>query len=67
MGSRDSFGTKQEIAAIIKKLKFPAKLHAIENGDHSLKVPKKAGVLQEDVYNNAMDAIVDWIKTTATT
>ena len=48
-GSRDAFGTKEEIAAIIKKLKLPADLFAIEGGDHSLKVPKSAGVSQPDV------------------
>ena len=62
-GSRDAFGTKEEIAAIIKKLKLPAELYAIEGGDHSLKVPKSAATPQQDVYHNAMDRIVTWSKT----
>src|SRR5687767_621451 len=49
-GSRDAFGTKEEIAAIIKKLKLPARLYAVEGGDHSLKVPKSAGRPQPQVY-----------------
>ena len=61
-GARDAFGTKEEIAAIIKKLKLPATLHPIEGGDHSLKVPKTAAISQEDVYTEAMDAITDWVK-----
>jgi predicted alpha/beta-hydrolase family hydrolase len=56
-GSRDAFGTKQEIADIIKKLKLPAELFAIEGGDHSLKVPKSAGVPQQEIYEAAMDKI----------
>ena len=64
-GSRDAFGTKPEIAAIIKKLKLPATLYAIDNGDHSLKVPKKTGLSQTDVYHGAMDAIAAWIQGTA--
>ena len=60
-GSRDAFGTKEEIAAIIKKLKLPADLFAIEGGDHSFKVPRKTGMPQEDVYHRAMDQIVTWL------
>lgn len=58
-GSRDAFGTKPEIEALIKKLKLPAELYSIEGGDHSFKVPKSAGP-QEDIYTQAMDAIVNW-------
>jgi predicted alpha/beta-hydrolase family hydrolase len=60
-GSRDAFGTTPEITSIIKKLKLRAELLAIEGGDHSLKVPKSAGVSQEAVYNQAMDHISEWI------
>jgi hypothetical protein len=62
-GSRDAFGTKQEVAAVIKELKLPAKLHAIEGGDHSLKVPKKAGLNQQDIYEESMNTIAEWLKT----
>jgi uncharacterized protein len=60
-GSRDAFGTRDEIAGIIKKLKLPAELFAIEGGDHSLKVPKSSGMSQQDVYSLTMDHIVKWI------
>ena len=63
-GSRDAFGTKEEIADIIKKLKLPADLFAVEGGDHSLKVPKSAGVSQQDVYVRAMNHIAEWLKGT---
>ena len=65
-GSRDAFGRKEEIAAAIKTLKLPATLYAVEGGDHSLKVPKKTGTPQQDVYNDAMDHIVAWLSTTLT-
>jgi hypothetical protein len=61
-GSRDAFGTEPEIAGLIKKLKLPAELYAIEGGDHSLKAPKSAGP-QDQIYKDAMDAIVAWTKT----
>jgi predicted alpha/beta-hydrolase family hydrolase len=62
-GSRDAFGTKQEIAGLIKKLKLRAELFSIENGDHSLKAPKSSGMSQTDVYNLSMDHIAKWIAT----
>jgi uncharacterized protein len=60
-GSRDAFGTKPEIQTIIKKLKLPADLYAIEGGDHSLKVSRKDGASQQEVYAMAMDQISVWI------
>ena len=66
-GSRDAFGTREEIGDLIKQLKLPATLHAVEGGDHSLKAPKSAGLTQEQVYESAMDRIIDtidgWIDT----
>jgi predicted alpha/beta-hydrolase family hydrolase len=61
-GSRDAFGTKEEISGLIKKLKLPAELYSIEGGDHSLKAPKSAGVPQEQIYSDAMDKISEWVK-----
>lgn len=61
-GARDSFGNKDEIDAVIKKLRLPATLYAIEGGDHSFKVPKKLGVPQETIYENVMDEIARWME-----
>ena len=60
-GSRDAFGTRDEIQDLIKRLKLPATLHAVEGGDHSLKAPKSSGLTQEQVYESAMDRITDAI------
>jgi predicted alpha/beta-hydrolase family hydrolase len=60
-GTRDSFGTPDELSAIIKRDHLPATLYAIEGGDHSLKVPKSAGVPQEQVYESTMDEIAGWL------
>lgn len=61
-GSRDAFGTPDELRATIKKHHLPATLHIVEGGDHSLKVPRSAGVLQEQVYENVMDEIARWLR-----
>ena len=63
-GSRDAFGTTDEIQTVIKKHKLRATLYTIEGGDHSFKVPKSTGLTQEQVYELAMDEIVRWLQTT---
>ncbi len=59
-GTRDALGTPDEIHPFIKDLRPPAKIYAIEGGDHSFKAPKKLGLPQEEVYEAAMDEIVRW-------
>ena len=61
-GSRDAFGTPDELRAVIKRLQLRATLHAIESGDHSLKVPKSSNVPQEQVYESTMDEIASWLR-----
>ena len=61
-GSRDSFGRKEEIDAVIKKHRLPATLYVIEGGDHSFKVPKKLGVPQETIYEAVMDKVAEWTR-----
>jgi len=60
-GSRDIFGTEDEMRPIVKKLPR-ATLHIIAGGDHSLKVPKSAGVTQPELYAAVQDEIVRWLK-----
>lgn len=60
-GSRDVFGTADELRPIVKKLAPRATLHVIEGGDHSLKVPKSAGATQEEVYRTVQDKIAGWL------
>jgi uncharacterized protein len=61
-GSRDAFGTPDELRAVIKRLHLPATLYAIEGGDHSIKVPKSSGIQQPQVYENVMDEIAGWLR-----
>jgi predicted alpha/beta-hydrolase family hydrolase len=63
-GSRDTFGTPDELLPIIKNLKAPADLYVVEGGDHSFKVLKRAGVTQEDTYKAVLDRIELWLRQT---
>ena len=59
-GSRDAFGTADEIRATIKKHRLPATLYVIEGGDHSFKVPRSAGVPQQELYETIMAEVAAW-------
>jgi len=58
-GSRDAFGTEDEIKAIIRKHKLPATLYAIGSGDHSFKVPKSVKP-QPQVHEEVMGEVARW-------
>jgi predicted alpha/beta-hydrolase family hydrolase len=58
-GSRDAFGTEEEIRAIIKKHRLKADMYSVASGDHSFKVPKSVAP-QQQVYEDVMDEVVRW-------
>jgi predicted alpha/beta-hydrolase family hydrolase len=58
-GSRDTFGTSDEIAALLPTLQN-ASLHVVTGGDHSFKVPGKAAVTDQ-VLEDVMDIVVGWM------
>jgi predicted alpha/beta-hydrolase family hydrolase len=61
-GSRDTFGTPEELRAVFKKHHLSPTLHVVEGGDHSLKVPKTLGPPQDQVYASVMDTIAGWLQ-----
>jgi hypothetical protein len=61
-GTRDPFGTPAELQPIISQLDPAADLFAVEGGDHSFKVPKSAGVKQQDVHRAIQDRIETWLR-----
>jgi uncharacterized protein len=60
-GSHDAFGTPAELRPILEKLGPSAELFVIEGGDHSFKVPKKAGIPQQEVYKAILDRVAEWL------
>jgi predicted alpha/beta-hydrolase family hydrolase len=63
-GERDTFGTPDELRAVFKKHHLSPTLHVIAGGDHSLKAPKSLGVPQTQLYENVMDEINLWLRST---
>jgi predicted alpha/beta-hydrolase family hydrolase len=60
-GSRDAFGTEDEIGAIIKQHRLKADLYVVASGDHSFKVPKSIAP-QPQVYEDVMDEVARWCR-----
>jgi uncharacterized protein len=65
-GSRDAFGTPGELRQIIDKLNASVELYIVEDGDHSFKVRKRAGMGQEDVYAAVLGRVESWLRRTLT-
>ena len=59
-GSRDAFGNEEEIRQVVARCQ-KARLFTVAGGDHSLKVRRKDGVPQDEIYTAAMDEIAAWI------
>ena len=59
-GSRDTFGTPDELRPIIESLRPQPLLHVIDGGDHSFKVPKKGPLSQTQVYESVLDEVARW-------
>lgn len=61
-GARDTFGTAEEIRAVINKRHLQAKVYVIDGGDHSFKVPKSLGVPQQTIYETILDQVAEWAR-----
>jgi uncharacterized protein len=61
-GSRDAFGTPEELQPIIQQIGRNADLYVVEGADHSFKLLKSARVRQQDVYRAIQDRIETWLR-----
>ena len=59
-GSRDTFGTSDEIAALLPTLQR-ATLHVVDDGDHSFKVLARSGQKPDQVLDGIMDIVAAWM------
>jgi len=60
-GSRDAFGTPDELAPILARLSPSPTVLAIDGGDHSFKVNRKHAQPQPEIYAGIQRAIAAWI------
>lgn len=59
-GSRDAFGTADEIRALLPRLQR-ATLHEVNGGDHSFKVSGRVAPKPDAVLHGVLDVVRDWI------
>jgi len=64
-GTRDAFGTSDEIRALLPRLNAGTVLHEIVGGDHSFKVPARAGRPQAAVMDELFDTVASFIRSVA--
>jgi len=61
-GSRDAFGKPEELSPVIRGIKGRARLFVVEAADHSLKVPKKAPLTQDEVDKLVLETVEQWLR-----
>jgi uncharacterized protein len=61
-GSRDPFGTPEELRPIVGSLSPSAEIYVVEGGDHSFKIPKTMGISQKEIYSTIQDRIEIWLR-----
>jgi predicted alpha/beta-hydrolase family hydrolase len=61
-GSRDAFGTPEELAPLVTTLQPTPALHVVATGDHSFKLSRKDPAAQAAAYANVQSVIVSWIQ-----
>jgi predicted alpha/beta-hydrolase family hydrolase len=64
-GTRDTFGTSDEIAALVPTLQR-ATLHVVNDGDHSFKVRARSGQKPDQVIDGIIDVVVSWMTSITT-
>ena len=60
-GSRDTFGTPDELRPAFESLMPPATLHVIEGGDHSFKVARAGAAGQTAIDTGIRDTMARWM------
>ena len=62
-GTRDAFARWDLLEALLERLSPLTTLHRVEDGDHSFRVPKRAGRTPGEVQKEIFDAILRWLET----
>lgn len=60
-GSRDGFGTPDELRPVLAALPAGADLHVVEDGDHGFATPRRLGRSAADVLGGVWDVVAAWV------
>jgi len=62
-GSRDAFGTPDELSPVLARVSPAPAVHAIAGGDHSFTLSRKDSAAQAAIYADIQQTIAAWITT----
>ena len=60
-GTRDAFGTRQEVEPVFRALPAAVELEFVEGGDHSFAVPKSSGRTESEVLGGIAGCVAAWV------
>ncbi|MEX2160020.1 MAG: alpha/beta family hydrolase [Dehalococcoidia bacterium] len=60
-GTRDAFATPDELREVVALMPGAA-LHLLADADHGFAVPKSSGRTRQDIYEEAVAALLDWLR-----
>ena len=60
-GTRDAFASPDELRAAAAKVPRST-VHPLESADHGFAVPKASGRTRDDVWSEAVDALLAWLR-----
>jgi hypothetical protein len=61
-GTRDPFGSPDELAPILATLKAKVAVFPVDQGGHSFEVPKRAGRSREEVMESVLDRVAAFVR-----
>ncbi|MDQ1521776.1 MAG: uncharacterized protein QOI55_2849 [Actinomycetota bacterium] len=61
-GTRDSFGTPDELRHEAKRIAGPVQFHWVETADHGFKPLKSSGRSARNVLDEVASVVVDWVR-----
>ena len=64
-GTRDAFGSAEDVGANVGTLPEGSEIVAVEGGDHSFRVRRRAGIDQDAVYEDLWNRAASWITSRA--
>jgi predicted alpha/beta-hydrolase family hydrolase len=65
-GSRDAFGTPEQLAPVVATMRPTPAVRIVEDGDHSFKLRRKDPARQSGVFANIQQDIVAWTRSIVT-
>jgi len=61
-GTRDKLAELDLLTPLLERVSPSPSVHIVEEGDHSFKVPKRAGKTHDQIVGEIADEIGDWVK-----